>query len=163
MIIDLKNTFLFGKSIEIKDYQTSPKEIDLKKSNLFISKIKSQISIYSEDENVFIKHSVNLLFSGVCDRCAEKLVKDLNFCLLRPIKISKETDFLDDEINLSDHKLDLDALIKSDILSKFPDIILCKENCKGICPKCYKNLNEHNCKCNKKIIDPRLKILENLL
>ena len=163
MIIDLKNTFLFGKSMEFKDYQALPKEIDLKKSNLFISKIKSQISIYSKDENVFIKHSVNLLFSGVCDRCAEKIVKDLNFCLLRPIKISKETDFLDDEINLSDHKLDLDALIKSDILSKFPDIILCKENCRGICPKCYKNLNEHNCKCSKKIIDPRLKILENLL
>ena len=163
MIIDLKNTFLFGKPIEIKDYQISPQQINLQRSNLLIMSVRSQVDIYSKDENVFIKNSVDLSFNGICDRCAEKVSKDLNFCLLRPIKISKETDFLDDEINLYDHKLNLSALIESDILSRFPDVILCKENCKGICPKCYKNLNNYNCQCSEKIIDPRLKILENLL
>ncbi len=163
MIVDLKNTFLFGEPIEIKEYTIPPKKINLNRGNLRIKEIKAKVSIHSANEDIILDNLVNLSFSTVCDRCTKEITKTLNFPLSRRIKISKQIEFLDDEIILSNHNLDINALIESDILSKFPDIILCKENCKGICPKCYKNLNEHSCKCNKKIIDPRLKILENLL
>lgn len=164
MIIDLKNTFLFGKPIEITEYIVPPEEIDLNKdNNLCIKEIKVKSSIYSVNKDVILENLINVSFSAACDRCIKETFQTINFHLSRRVKISKEIEFLDDEINLTDHKLDLDALIKSDVLAKFPDIILCEETCRGICPKCYTNLNDHNCKCDRKIIDPRLKILENLL
>jgi len=39
---------------------------------------------------------------------------------------------------------------------------LCKEDCKGLCPRCGKNLNEDNCICTEKEIDPRWEPLEKL-
>ena len=39
---------------------------------------------------------------------------------------------------------------------------LCKEDCKGLCPTCGKNLNLGPCGCRKQI-DPRFAVLEQLL
>ena len=39
---------------------------------------------------------------------------------------------------------------------------LCKEDCKGLCPRCGKDLNEDKCKCAEKEIDPRWEPLEKL-
>ena len=38
---------------------------------------------------------------------------------------------------------------------------LCKEDCKGLCPKCGCDLNEKECSCTTKEIDPRWAVLKN--
>ena len=40
---------------------------------------------------------------------------------------------------------------------------LCREGCRGLCPKCGKNLNEGDCGCDRKEIDPRLAVLKKFL
>ena len=40
---------------------------------------------------------------------------------------------------------------------------LCREDCKGLCPKCGRNLNEGDCGCDRTEIDPRLAKLKQLL
>ena len=57
----------------------------------------------------------------------------------------------------------LDRVVKTtcfilDMESKF----LCREDCKGLCPVCGRNLNLGSCDCGKKI-DPRFAVLEQLL
>lgn len=44
-----------------------------------------------------------------------------------------------------DYTLDLDELVAMDILLELPTRILCREDCKGLCPKCGTNLNESTC------------------
>ena len=39
---------------------------------------------------------------------------------------------------------------------------LCREDCKGLCPKCGKDLNDGPCKCGEDQ-DPRLAVLAQLL
>ena len=39
---------------------------------------------------------------------------------------------------------------------------LCSEDCKGLCPKCGKNLNEGLCNCNEENIDPRWETIQKL-
>jgi uncharacterized protein len=39
---------------------------------------------------------------------------------------------------------------------------LCREDCKGLCARCGKNLNLGPCGCGKEI-DPRFAVLEQLL
>lgn len=59
--------------------------------------------------------------------------------------------------------LDIDRELVEDLLLEFPMKLLCLEDCKGICSKCGKNLNESTCDCSKKKeIDPRLAILQTL-
>ena len=69
----------------------------------------------------------------------------------------------DDYIEAPDYKLDTDALLRDDILLELPSKFLCKESCKGLCPKCGKNLNEGPCNCNTNETDPRLAVLKQLL
>ena len=59
--------------------------------------------------------------------------------------------------------LDIDRELVEDLLLEFPMKLLCKNDCKGICSKCGKNLNNNSCECHtKKEIDPRLAILKTL-
>jgi uncharacterized protein len=43
--------------------------------------------------------------------------------------------------------LDLDPDIREEIILDYPFKPLCKRDCRGLCPKCGKNLNEGKCNC----------------
>ena len=63
-----------------------------------------------------------------------------------------------------DYTLDLDELVAMDILLELPTRFLCREDCKGLCPKCGTNLNESTCNCSQeKEVDSRLSVLLTLL
>jgi uncharacterized protein len=62
-----------------------------------------------------------------------------------------------------DKKLDLLAPVEEEIMLEMPSRTLCKDDCLGLCQKCGKNLNEGDCNCDKKEVDPRLAILKTLL
>ena len=59
--------------------------------------------------------------------------------------------------------LDLDELLRADILLSLPSKILCKEDCKGLCSVCGADRNKQECHCEEKSVDPRLEILGDLL
>ena len=69
----------------------------------------------------------------------------------------------DDYILTEGNSLDLDELVVSDILLELPTKLLCKEDCKGLCSSCGRNLNEGKCGCEEKTVDPRLEVLRQLL
>ena len=46
---------------------------------------------------------------------------------------------------------------------EFPVRILCREDCRGLCQRCGKNLNEGECGCDTREIDPRMEPLRKLL
>ena len=76
---------------------------------------------------------------------------------------SVESEESDDIIATPDMKLDIDELVYAETVSNLPMKHLCREDCKGICQKCGKNLNEGECGCPSKEIDPRLAALAELL
>ena len=70
------------------------------------------------------------------------------------------TDDDGDYIETPDYRLELDDLVLSDILLELPLKYLCSDDCKGLCERCGKNLNEGECDCKGKEIDPRLAVLQ---
>ncbi len=74
-----------------------------------------------------------------------------------------DEDRLDDFAIIEDGFLDMDEPLKEQLEMEFPLRFLCKEDCKGLCPKCGKNLNDGDCGCQKKEIDPRLAPLQKIL
>jgi uncharacterized protein len=72
-----------------------------------------------------------------------------------------ETD-IEKEIYEED-RIDLHGPIRDQILLEVPLILLCQENCKGICSECGSDRNSDSCKCeNDREIDTRFAVLQKL-
>ncbi len=60
------------------------------------------------------------------------------------------------------HILDLSEVLRQDVLLAVPMHVLCREECRGLCPTCGKNLNQGPCDCTPEP-DPRWAALQDLL
>ena len=102
-------------------------------------------------------------FEADCDRCAAKVKKHFDVpvehCLVAELQ---NEDDPGDFIVAENMQLDLTQLILEDIYLYLPTKLLCRDDCKGVCPQCGANLNETSCNC-KKEIDPRWEGLLSLL
>ncbi|MGN1328917.1 MAG: YceD family protein [Eubacterium sp.] len=163
MKIDL--TELFNGIVSKKDIDY---RLDL--SNLIYSTynpIKNAVvvkgSVFSKADVVYLDIDVSFDFSGFCDRCAEDVKKSFDFKVKRIVveKLENEKDD-DDYIVIINRELDLDELVGEEVSLSLPSKILCKEDCKGLCPKCGANLNVKKCDC-KSDVDPRMAALLQLL
>jgi uncharacterized protein len=107
---------------------------------------------------------VKVTYHTMCARCAEPVSSTLEISFEKDIASSGEvSDENDDYIIIEDKKLDLLPPVEEEIMLEMPSRTLCKEDCLGLCQKCGKNLNEGDCSCEKKEVDPRLAILKTLL
>ena len=68
-----------------------------------------------------------------------------------------------DYVIVEDGFLDIDEQMKEQLELEFPSRFLCNDDCRGLCQKCGKNLNDGNCGCSTKEIDPRLMPLQKIL
>lgn len=67
------------------------------------------------------------------------------------------------EIHFVDSELDLTPYVREALLLALPFAPVCREDCKGLCPKCGINRNAESCGCQIESIDPRLAKLQELL
>ena len=51
--------------------------------------------------------------------------------------------------------IDLDEILREQLLLALPMYPRCQESCRGLCPVCGVNLNEQSCSCEREEIDPR--------
>ena len=59
--------------------------------------------------------------------------------------------------------LDLSDVLRQYLLTSEPLKVLCREDCKGICPECGVDLNVDVCQCGQAQVDPRWGALADLL
>lgn len=101
-----------------------------------------------------------------CDKCLKDVPTefDINFEQEIDMQASKEDRIKDlDEINyVTGCSLDVEQLVHNEILIHWPLRVLCKENCRGICPKCGKDLNEGSCECDQTSPDPRMAVISDI-
>lgn len=101
-----------------------------------------------------------------CSRCAEHTVApyslDVETTLTR--ELANPDDFANVDVVLLDGDLsfELDEVIRDAAILESDMLFLCREDCKGVCPTCGKNLNDGPCDC-KPETDPRLAALQSLL
>ena len=125
--------------------------------------VKVNGAIYSKADVIYIELTIDFVFEGVCDRCADDFKKDYSLSVNRVIveELQNENDD-DDYIVVENRELDLEELTREEILLSLPSKVLCKDDCKGLCPQCGANLNVNKCDC-KKEVDPRMEALLQLL
>ena len=108
--------------------------------------------------------SLHTTIHGVCDRCANEFEKDVEF----PIDVVLVTELSNEEnedewvFPLKGDCVDLEEIIRTVFVLNLDSKLLCKDDCKGLCCRCGKNLNDGPCDCPKEL-DPRLAALQQLL
>ena len=101
---------------------------------------------------------------GVCDRCASDFDRYVEF----PIDVVLVTELTNEEnedewvFPLEGDSADLEDIVRTVFVLNLDSKLLCKEDCKGLCCRCGKNLNEGPCSCQKEL-DPRFAALKQLL
>lgn len=110
--------------------------------------IKGEFSVNNVHKTqIEFEGTINFQIELVCDRCLKKFKKIFSEKVLFILK----KDYLGDELDIisfTDYICDITDYIKDIIVTSLPTKTLCKEDCKGICPKCGVNLNNEKCKCN---------------
>ena len=121
-------------------------------------------------EGVIVNNAGALTLTGTiradmrcrCDRCAREfdLTREIGVEAQLAQELQDEED--PDYFLLEGDKLDIDEVLESAFILEMDQQLLCREDCKGLCPQCGADLNDGPCGC-KKESDPRLAVLEQLL
>ena len=89
---------------------------------------------------------------GTCDRCLSPAEFDVSgevdeYYLFEEPEDTGDDD--DDELDFSlvsaDNTIDLSGALLSSLVMETPFVVLCRPDCKGLCPVCGANLNEEDC------------------
>jgi uncharacterized protein len=110
-------------------------------------------------------------FEMPCARCLEPVAHPLagDFDLLfRPLGADEGA--TERAINTADTEigyyqgggLALEDVLREQVLLSLPVRTLCRQDCKGLCPHCGKDLNSESCTCETASADPRWSALSDL-
>ena len=112
---------------------------------------------------VTLSATADFVYRAACDRCGKAVERRYSLPFSHVIVTGVEDEEQDELIIAEDMQLDAEALIREDLVLWVPLKFLCSEDCRGLCDRCGKNLNEGPCGCGGKEIDPRLAALQSLL
>ena len=111
-----------------------------------------------------MKGEITTCIHGICDRCAAAFDREMEL----PIDAVLVTELANEEnedewvFTLEGDSADLEDIVRTVFVLNMDSKLLCSDDCKGLCCRCGKNLNDGPCSCEKEI-DPRLAALKQLL
>lgn len=101
---------------------------------------------------------------GVCDRCAADFARAVSFPIDAVIADEAECEDSEEEwvFPLEGDSVDLEDIVRTVFVLNMDSKLLCRPDCKGICCRCGKNLNDGPCGCRKEP-DSRFAALRQLI
>ena len=100
-----------------------------------------------------------------CSRCLKAVVIpvetefDVTYIPAEEYEESAPAELQEDDLSLAvfdGEAIDVDELVREQLLLALPARALCREECKGLCPVCGADKNtDSSCACEQKDIDPR--------
>ena len=133
--------------LDEKGYELGDHEFELPEG------IDYDLALTNAGEGILVTGMIRCHVKGVCDRCLEDAEFDIagevdEYYLFEEPE-HPEGDDSDDDLDyalvLPDHSIDLAEALGSALIMETPFIVLCKPDCKGLCPVCGENLNEVDC------------------
>jgi uncharacterized protein len=169
MIIDLSS---LGKEPRNINTNFAVEDIDLSGEDVaLISPVAVEAELVRHPPKTSLTGKISAAIARDCTRCLEPVESELAFSFETAFidKEEFETDS-DVEVNVEDldvapaeqGQIDLADVAREQILLFLPIQQFCREDCKGLCPKCGSNLNLIDCKCSDDEIDPRWEALKGL-
>ena len=107
-----------------------------------------------------------------CDRCLKAVELgvdskfDVDYVTAEDYQAQQEAELTEADLDLSifdGETLDVDELVKEELLLAVPDHVVCNTDCKGMCAVCGADKNSVDCDCENRQVDPRWAGLEKLV
>ncbi len=154
-------------------YELSP-ELDTsdQRSSLYNVRFPTKMTVSGLITNNagYMRLSLSLAIDYIapCARCLCDVNGRFEYSLEKTVALASVISTLDENkrdeyVIVEDGFLDIDEQLLELFELEFPTKILCKEDCKGLCPKCGQDKNQGECNCEMREIDPRLLPLQKLL
>ncbi|MCI2112923.1 MAG: YceD family protein [Ruminococcus sp.] len=163
MLFELKSVFQNEGEEKQVNYKLDIADIDI--DGVFPFRTPIDVTATAKNRASLVSLTIRACFSysRSCDRCSTDFTREMDMLFEHKLAQTLVDDGNDDYIETPDFKLELDDIVISDILLSLPQKNLCKDDCKGLCQICGKNLNEGDCSCDKREIDPRLEMLKQFM
>ncbi len=141
----------------------------------FSAPVRTALKVQRIGDLVEIDGNIETSVRLPCSRCLQSFETHLN-SQFAVTYLQRATDGIEDsesqEVELSSadmgivyfqgEKIDLKYTIQEQVVMEFPLKALCKQDCKGLCPKCGADLNEDPCDCDRRSSPGKFAVLKNL-
>ncbi len=162
MLVNLTDIFSSEQKVETKEIILDLNSISMNGSRYELlnkEPIKLRMKNIGKGKAV-INAVTSLTLQLACDRCLKpveySMELDVEQEVISPEYLGEVDEDADQTSFMDGYQLNVDELIYSDIVLNWPMKILCREDCKGICRICGKDLNTGECGCDTFVPSPGL-------
>ena len=165
MLINLTDVLSCEEKVVKRTVETELRSFDISLGSFPLTEERPLTLILTNlgDDKLLIEGEFSVKAQIPCDRCLTEVEVpiDVSFEKEVDMKLSAEgrIDDLDETDFINGYNLDTDKLVYGELLVNWPMKTLCKPDCKGICRKCGKNLNDGPCGCDTVELDPRMAVI----
>jgi len=118
-------------------------------------------NVYNRAGVLTFSANVDAICQCVCARCLKEFSYPVHKLITANLTEGGEGENPDGYF-LQGDKIDAGEIVLTEFVLDMDEVLLCREECAGLCEDCGSDLNEGPCSCKKKI-DPRLAVLGQLL
>jgi len=139
-----------SEKYELNEKIAFPDDKELDFSSNFTGKL-TFIRLKDEISALLNKAQVEIQFT--CNRCLKKFSQLVEIPEAEREFFYDDPDFASDDlsdlfyINKKPMTIDLNEMVRQEIILHFPLIPVCSKSCKGLCPVCGKDRNQVKCRC----------------
>jgi uncharacterized protein len=154
-------------------HQYEPDELALNDGRLHIvNPPRVTGEIRREGQRVKARGSVVAQLQVECDRCLKLVELPVNsrfkveYLSTEDYQAQQADELTEEDLDLTvfdGEVVDIDDLVTEELLLAVPTHVLCKDDCKGICPSCGADRNQTECGCETREVDPRWAGLKELV
>lgn len=107
----------------------------------------------SVGRGVLVRGPIRMVLDQECRRCLVPVVtevEDTVELLFEPLEGEAEADELGGEVYPLPERggeVDLRPALREQLMLRVPQYVLCREDCRGLCPHCGTDLNRSSCAC----------------
>ena len=115
-----------------------------------------EVHVEKRGPEVEVKGDISARIELVCSRCLREFSRDVSVpvdLVYRPVEemAENQAELAEEELDTGFYRadeLDTDIVAAEQLILSMPMKVLCSDACKGICPRCGRDLNVEGCLCH---------------
>ena len=121
-----------------------------------------RVVVYRAGDHIDVQGTVTASVDLACDRCLGPLQRVLQagvrvFAERRELRDRRPLEEVrEDDLGIVYHDgrfVDLTDDVRQVLLVELPWRSVCRDDCRGLCPRCGADLNEGSCRCGEQVVD----------
>ena len=124
----------------------------------FTEPVRLELEAQQVLRDVLVQGTVKSVVAHECRRCLEPVAVPLaeELSMFFQAGVPEEQAEAEEVYALPERgDLDLAPAVREQVALAVPQFALCRDDCRGLCPKCGRNLNEGDCDCVTEEVDDR--------